>query len=61
LENSSRDEGVEQADDSIVDIPKAADPYLAYENNSNRNKRSKECSSPFIQLVFLSIVQHNMI
>jgi hypothetical protein len=60
LENSSGDEGVEQADDSIVDIPKAADPYLAYENYSNRNKRCKKCSSPFMQLVFLSLVQYNI-
>lgn len=38
LEDGSGDQGVEKADDCIVDVPEAADSDLADQNYGNRNK-----------------------
>jgi hypothetical protein len=46
LEDGCRDKSVEQTNDCIVDVPEAANPYLADEEDSNGNKGGEERGSP---------------
>lgn len=46
LENGGGDEGVQETDDGVVDVPEAANANLHDQDNGNRDHRSQESGKP---------------
>lgn len=46
LEDGGGDEGIQEADDGVVDVPEGADPDLHDEEDGDGDKRGEECGGP---------------
>ena len=46
LEDGSGDEGVEEPDGSIIDVPEGADPDLHDQEDGDGDERGEECGGP---------------
>lgn len=48
LKDRGCDERVEEANNGVVDVPKAADSNLTNEDDSDGHERSEKCGGPFV-------------